>query len=296
MRLSLVFSWLTAILLVVPVHDLRGQDLNYRHYTAESGNNLPSNEVYGIIFDRNHILWATTDRGVWRYDGYTGRQFTVADGLKENNHLRIYTDTLGRIWLSSFTNRLYRIINDSVSKHPCSDSIQNLPFNGGYIQQVGEGADGSLYLTFNRPGLYRLQPGKAPVQLAGHRRSAASGTLAIFYTPELTYWDMIDYPDPDEGIATRVETRDGWTYLTCGLNNPDKSYRKYIWPLARNEFLFSYGNRVFHLRDGKLLAERILPFDVQDVYADQQNNFWVGVDEGGALRFSGRSLNSDPVR
>ena len=62
---------------------LYGQDFPYTIFDTEKG--MPSNQVFNIEFDSNQILWAATDRGVVRYDGYYFKTLTTSEGLKENS-------------------------------------------------------------------------------------------------------------------------------------------------------------------------------------------------------------------
>lgn len=272
------------------------QDLNYTHYTVESGLQLPSNEVYGILFDRNEILWATTDRGIWRYDGTEARQFTVADGLKENSNFRIFKTAGGSVYVSSINNYLYKIVGDSVRKHPMSEVIHETGKSGGFIQQITEKTDGSLLLSYNRPGLFRFKSGEVPSQIDEHRKNHGVASLAIYYQPDEFFWDMIGYPDKNQHRKTRIDYQKGWIYLNLGIQDPHNNFRKDLSPIGKNEFLFSYSNKVFHLKNGKLMAEKTFPNEIIAVYADKKSNFWIGLENEGALRFLNNNLKSKPLR
>jgi len=275
---------------------IHAQDLNYTHYTVESGLLFPSNEVYGILFDKDNVLWATTDRGVWRYDGYTSRQFTVTDGLKENTNFRIFSDTLGRIWVSSINNYLYQIVGDSVQMHPMSESIHKIGNSSGFIQQITENTDGSIYLSFNRPGLIRFKNGELPYKINSQRINHENASVGIHYKPDEYYWDMIRIPDTNRHLKTTVTASKDWVYLTCGLMDQKNNFRKDLCPIGENEFLFSYSNKVFHIKDGKLKGEQAFSNDIIDVYADKKGDFWIGLEKEGVLRYLKGDLKSAPLR
>jgi ligand-binding sensor domain-containing protein len=282
--------------LFLPEPIARAQDLNYTHYTVESGLLLPSNEVYGILFDKNNILWATTDRGVWRYDGYNPRQYTVANGLRENANLMIFSDSLNRIWLSSLNNYLFRIINDSVYEHPMSRRVHEIGNNSAYVQQVTENKDGSIYLNFNRPGIIHLKTGEEAYKLTEHRKNHEGASIAIHYSRGKYYWDMIGFPDTNRFAKSKVTSEKGWVYLTAGLYDPKNLYRKKLYPIGDNEFIFSYANKLFHLKNGNLEAERSFTNNIVDLYVDKKGGFWAGLENEGVYRFPGGNLNSVPER
>jgi len=272
------------------------QDLHYTHYTVESKLHLPSNEVFGIVFDKQDVLWATTGRGIWRYDGYEARQFTVHDGLKESANLRIFHNHDGSIYVSSLNNYLYQIIDDSVLAHPSCEAIRAYANPKDFIQQVTQNPDSSILLCFNRPGLNRFKFGEKPVKIDDHRKNHEGASVAIHYSPDHFYWDMIGFPEKDQDLETSVTSENGWVYITCGLLDPKNNFRKDLSPIGENEFLFGYSNKVFHIKDGQRVGERNFDKDVLDVFADNKGNFWVGLEDAGAMCFMHGDLNSNPVQ
>jgi hypothetical protein len=288
------FLLFLAVGFILPIGMAHAQELNYTHYTVESGLQLPSNEVYGILFDKDNVLWATTDRGVWRYDGYSYGQFTVTDGLKENTNFRIFSDSTGRIYVSSINNYLYQINGDSVRPHPLSESIHGIGISSGFIQQITEINDGSIYLSFNRPGLLRFKSGETPAKIVAHRTDLGDASVAIHYKPNEYYWDMLKLPDTNQHLKTRVAVKKGWVYLTCGVVDPKNSFRKDLSPIGEQEYIFSYANKVFHIKDGKLKGERSFNQDIIDIYADKSGNFWIGLEKEGVVRYVNNDLNSVP--
>jgi streptogramin lyase len=290
----LQFIFLATVLTLSKPHGY-AQDLHYTHYTVESGLLLPSNEVFGIVFDKEDVLWATTGRGIWRYDGYEARQFSVHDGLKENANLRIFHNQDGSIWVSSLNNYLYQIIGDSVRRHPCCETIKSYSNPKDFIQQVVQNPDSSIFLCFNRPGLTRFKSGEKPIKVEDHRRNHEGASVAIHYRPDQFYWDMIGFSVKDPDLKTSVTSENGWVYITCGLLDPKNNFRKDLCPIGENEFIFSYSNKVFHIKDGQKQGEKTFEHDVLDVFADRQGNFWVGLEDAGALCFLRGDFNSVPV-
>jgi len=59
-------------------------------------NYLPST-IYYVTQDVDHFIWIGTNTGVYKYDGYSFTHFTSADGLGDNEILRIYQDKKKRI-------------------------------------------------------------------------------------------------------------------------------------------------------------------------------------------------------
>ena len=58
------------------------ENVNFVHYSTKDG--LPSATIYGILEDRHHNLWLSTNRGIARFDRALGtfRAFSLKDGLQ----------------------------------------------------------------------------------------------------------------------------------------------------------------------------------------------------------------------
>ena len=284
-----------AILLLIPGIISWAQDPYFKRFRVEDG--LPSNEVYGIAFDQNKILWATTDRGIWRYDGYQYRQFTVSDGLKENANFRIFIDRKNHIWFSSINNYLYQIINDSVVRHPASEQTHLQGKTLMNIQQLREAGDGSVYLCYNRPGLFRFNGNSTPEQITEPIKGHEDASVCILLDSTGFLWDQIGFPDTSQAIKTTVSSEDNRVYITSGFRPISNSFRKELSRIGPDEFLFSYAHKVFHIRSGKLISEKNFDKEILSIYADTaKGDFWVGLFNDGAQVFRGGDLGFKPVR
>lgn len=71
-----------------------------KNITIKDG--LPSNVVYGIKQDSKGFIWATTNKGVVRYDGRKFKLYTVEDGLPSNDNFVMLLDSKDNVWLYSF--------------------------------------------------------------------------------------------------------------------------------------------------------------------------------------------------
>ena len=57
------------------------------HYTVKDG--LPSGTIYSILSDKKGYLWFATNAGVSRFDGHKFTNFTLSDGLSDNEVIKI---------------------------------------------------------------------------------------------------------------------------------------------------------------------------------------------------------------
>ncbi|MEZ4987463.1 MAG: histidine kinase [Saprospiraceae bacterium] len=79
------------------------QDYPYIQFTTADG--LPTNYVYGVIEDLQGNIWAYTENGLAKYDGYSFQTLTVKDGLPGNDIVCAHADAQGRIWMQIYANR-----------------------------------------------------------------------------------------------------------------------------------------------------------------------------------------------
>ena len=61
-----------------------------------------SRRYWDVLEDRRGNLWfATTDSGVYNYNGKTFRHFTIREGLVNNSVFSVYEDQTGNIWFGA---------------------------------------------------------------------------------------------------------------------------------------------------------------------------------------------------
>ena len=108
-----------------------GQDFNYTHYDVKDG--LAGSVVYCAAEDRDGFLWFGTETGLSRFDGTHFKNFTAADGLPENEVLKLFVDSKNRIWMTLFKNaicyywkgKIYNRDNDSLLRRLSIHSFVN---------------------------------------------------------------------------------------------------------------------------------------------------------------------------
>jgi Histidine kinase/Two component regulator propeller len=113
------------------LHKAHAQEYSYSHFDAKDG--LADNYVYHAVQDHDGFLWFATAIGVSRFDGTKFLNFTTADGLPDNEILKLFVDSKNRVWMMPFKNsicyyyknKIYNATNDSlVSKI----KLKNNPF------------------------------------------------------------------------------------------------------------------------------------------------------------------------
>jgi ligand-binding sensor domain-containing protein len=97
---------------------------SYKLFNTNDG--LPSTQIQGLFEDSQHYIWAITDRGVARYDGYRFQIFSTKNGLPTNNVLLINEDRKGRIWMMCNTGEYCYMEGDTVKPYAGNAKIKSM--------------------------------------------------------------------------------------------------------------------------------------------------------------------------
>ncbi|HEY0676906.1 MAG TPA: two-component regulator propeller domain-containing protein [Chitinophagaceae bacterium] len=97
LKLLLIFSLITTL-------QINAQEYSYAHYDVRDG--LASSVVYDAANDKDGFMWFATETGLSRFDGTQFRNFTIQDGLPDNEIMKLYVDSKGRVWIMPFRNTI----------------------------------------------------------------------------------------------------------------------------------------------------------------------------------------------
>lgn len=98
-QLTMKFTHLLLLYLLLPLSSI-AQDYSYTNYNTKEG--LTGSTVYCIAQDQDKFLWFGTETGLSRFDGTHFKNFTTADGLPDNEILKLFVDSRNRIWMIPF--------------------------------------------------------------------------------------------------------------------------------------------------------------------------------------------------
>lgn len=96
------------------------QDYSYINYDTRDG--LAGSVVYDAVQDKEGFMWFATENGLTRFDGRNFKTFTTKDGLPDNEVLKLFVDSKGRVWIMPFKpslcyyfkGKIYNKTNDSL--------------------------------------------------------------------------------------------------------------------------------------------------------------------------------------
>ncbi len=109
-----------------------------------SNNGLPSNTIYDINQDENGFIWLATDYGLSRFDGLSFKNYTIADGLPDNEILYFFKDSKQRIWLIGFNGKLGYLQNNKFYNSENQAFLKGLNFNN-FVPDIFEDSKNNIW-------------------------------------------------------------------------------------------------------------------------------------------------------
>lgn len=137
---------LPLLLLFFP-HYLLAQAYNYVNYDTKDG--LAASTVYDECQDKEGFIWFATENGLSRYDGTQFKNFTVKNGLPDNEVLKLYADSRGRVWISTFSKEICYYYKGRIFDKN-NDSIVSKLRLVNLIETIFEDDKGNLIFGDNR--------------------------------------------------------------------------------------------------------------------------------------------------
>ncbi|MCC7231666.1 MAG: histidine kinase [Bacteroidia bacterium] len=259
-----------------------------RHFTA--GYELPGREVYTILQDRNGLIWFGTDRGLCRYDGYAFRTYTTKEGLLDNTVFQLQEDSLGRIWMLTFSGRVFYLF---------SDSIFSYRYNPVFFKEVANkipidfriGRDGSVAVSLQGKGTFLVDSNGSVRNL--HETGKMEG---IHY--------YIDHSDGNTClISMRVYSQSNSVLHVIpdrgapeeNFTLPDNPSQRFLAASSGTDIYATSGPYLFRIRKGRMENIRRFDSNILSLSPGSRKDIWVGT-ESGAFRISALSGKPDQKR
>ncbi|MEL7222396.1 MAG: two-component regulator propeller domain-containing protein, partial [Bacteroidota bacterium] len=111
-RPSYFWYWSLLVQCVIGLSPLGAQHYPYIRYTTDDG--LPTNYVYGVVEDEDGYIWAYTENGLAKFDGYEWEHFTTENGLPGNDVVLAQKAPDGKIWLWMYRENPAYLYRDSI--------------------------------------------------------------------------------------------------------------------------------------------------------------------------------------
>ncbi len=289
---------------------VRYDGINFKTFTIQDG--IPDNIIWKIIQDKAGSLWIATDGGLVKYSSGIFDVFNEQDGLPSNSVSALYEDYEGNIWtgtrgggISKFTNgRITTFTNKDGLSHNnvysvyadteaelwiCTSKGLNLFKNNKFFNSfkdigldyditlsVARRRNGEIWVGTDGSGIFRMLKGRF-IHYTTEEGLASNTIWAIYEDRKGTVWIGAD------GGGLIKYTQD--------------SFQKFEDPMMKGEFISSItedkkgalwvgsrdGSGIFKIEDGRVTAsfkENLSAEAIWSLYADDDNNIWVGTEKG----------------
>ncbi|QNA46265.1 sensor histidine kinase [Lacibacter sediminis] len=131
---------------------LHAQELRYqlKNYTPSDG--LPSSETYQVLRDASNYMWFATDHGVTRYNGYEFETFNLPD----NSIMGLYEDWKKRVWVFTFSGRLFYYENGKFENYKWNDKLVTA-IKPGVIQAMYVDSNEVVHVSSSGPYYVKIR-------------------------------------------------------------------------------------------------------------------------------------------
>lgn len=123
----------------------------FTQYTSEHG--LSQKTVQSIIQDHKGLMWFATWDGLYKFDGYTFKNYKAHPGdsisLSNNRMDNIKEDPYGYIWMQSYDHRIFRF-------DPRTEKFQPIPYENYLSQDFYVLPTGDVWVTTTQKELIHI--------------------------------------------------------------------------------------------------------------------------------------------
>jgi len=131
---------------------LKAQDPLYFKVQVEG--DFLDNEFYDVIQDRKGYMWFASDKGVFRYDGYSFEAFDARKGLVDNTIFSIYEDFEGKLWFLGMKGTLSYFDRDTVIAYAGNEQLRQALGLHKIAKSIYLNKNKQLLLGYLQSGIY----------------------------------------------------------------------------------------------------------------------------------------------
>lgn len=259
-------------------------------YNEASGFN--ASEVYALLQDRNGFIWTATDRGVFRFDGYTFEPFTTAQGLTDNTVFCMQEDDLGRIWLMPFNGRLCYIENNKVVQYTYNDTLEKYLPGMRIARSINLLPSGGMEIGYLAHGIVTVSAYGELQKTTGHIPGAQRQYVAVQTEQEELLLATSNYSIHSRILAFTFQCR-SFTVCKTYAATPRRENIKGV-KRRSGTWCFAVGNQLIEIDTLGKVNCVLLPREPLCVYEDADECLWMGFDQqGGVRRYTSAGSCSD---
>lgn len=119
------------------------QNLSYINYNTKDG--LAGSTVYDMCQDPDGFMWFATENGLSRFDGTHFQNFTVQDGLPDNEVLKVFADSRNRVWIGTFSKQICYYYNGQIHNSSNDSLVRKIGLTNS-IATINETTSGDVMI------------------------------------------------------------------------------------------------------------------------------------------------------
>ncbi|MCS5624315.1 MAG: hypothetical protein NZ748_00505, partial [Candidatus Marinimicrobia bacterium] len=225
------------------------QKVEFEYYTVNDG--LAENSVDVILQDKKGFIWAGTENGLCRFDGYAFKVFEHnpfdSTTLMGNAIVSLFQDRKNRLWVGTGPGlNLYNPTTETFIRYP--HKLENKNSIPQFPNSIEEDNQGNIWCVGWTPGIYKLDP--------------ETGAVIVFnYDPE-DDTSILANPKSGTNMFKKDSLGNMWSHHGKGLNLIDPNTHK-ITRILRSK------------NGGSISSDTITTF-----LPDKFGNLWIGTNKG----------------
>ncbi|MEX1001713.1 MAG: two-component regulator propeller domain-containing protein [Crocinitomicaceae bacterium] len=247
--------------------------LDFTNYSM--GNGLPDNKVEKIFFDQDRIMWVGTPKGLARFDEDKFIPYFFKEPLRVND----IDQFQGKLFIATNTG-LYVLNDDHFEQIPFKDDAENL-----YIRAL-QILDDNTLVCGTKTGIYSFD---------GANYTAFKDSSFLQYN--ISDLDMIRneliFSTFGEGVWNYHLKKDSLYQYPLDFNRIRSMYvhdEVILCSTISGGVEITNERITYFTQENGLINERLICS-----YIDRENNYWLGTDGNGILKFLGKSITSFSV-
>jgi hypothetical protein len=261
----------------------------FKNYSVEDG--LPSSEIYDLLQDTKGYIWIATSKGVSRFDGYEFRNFSSKDGLAGYSILRLYEDFKGRVWTSSYEGYLSYFEKGKFNSLPLNDTIAKL--SHGYIDNLYVDSLENIWLMPARGNIFRISKSQNITKETLISTYVENTTLFFKVIGKNLLWETRKIENT-ETLKNPVYNYISGLYSIQFDSHENQIIKRDFRIISKDEILISFGNKLFYIKNNKLIESKVFKNEISGLYVDEKHNFFINIMYDGIYYYPKGNLLAVP--
>ncbi len=139
-----MIRFITCIGIMLVTLPSNGQQKVWKHYTLDDG--LPAMNAWSIVQAKNGMLWFSSDKGIFSYDGYDFHEPVDTSVYIGSETFFPAEDQNGRIWFSRIDRTVWYIEADTIRAWQLNHVLDTIRAKFFLIYQIGFESNGDIWL------------------------------------------------------------------------------------------------------------------------------------------------------